>query len=494
MDPAGNSKSPKKDKNSPIASLNSKNGNLPELPKTKIVATIGPATWEDEVLQKMIDYGMTVARINASFADRDEMERVSKQIRGLSDKVALIMDAQGHKVRVNKLDKSLWLKKGDEFDIGVAEGVGDIWVKYENLLDDVKEGHRILLDDGNLELKLLEITDDRLKCEVLVGGELKTQKTLNFPDSKLSFPPLTEKDKRDMEYAVENEFEFVAASFIRNVQDVAAVKEYTAGTKTKIIAKIENPEGIENFNAIVREVDAVMIARGDLGVETGAEKVPALQKKMVRTCRELGKISIVATQMLESMRNHPRPTRAEVSDVANAVFDGADAVMLSAETSTGEYPVESVQWMAKAAKSAEDECSQEILFGPTDAPVESDAIARSVIEISWELPVTKIVVGSISGSTVMSIARHRPDVEIVAFCPSEIVMRQMNAVRGVRAVWVKDDLPEDRDWLVRVMMEHGLRCGLLKKEDMVILVSGAGTVGRSRGLIVEVAKVFDIAD
>ncbi len=461
-------------------------------PRTKIIATIGPSTWDDAVLRKMIDSGMTVARINASFADFTELERVSKQIHKLSDKVAIMLDTQGHKIRINKLEKPLWLKSGAKLSIGIRSGIGDIWVSYPDFLKDVKPGAKVLLDDGNLELQIDEISTDKAICKVIVGGELKPLKTVNLPDTHLSFPILTEKDEEDIAFAVENNFDYIAASFIRDINDVAAIKEHTMGSGIKIIAKIENEEGIENFDSILNEVDGIMIARGDLGVELEAQKVPVLQKELIHKCREAGKPVIVATQMLESMRESPKPTRAEVSDVANAVLDGADAVMLSAETSTGKYPSEAVDWMAKICIETEKSQKFHDLLGKTSASPETDAVARTVVDLCRQLPIKKIAVGSKSGMTVISVARHRPGIDIVAFTNSEQLVRQLNLVNGVRPVLVNGETPADRDWVVKALLEKGLSGGYFKKEDMVVLLTGSGIAGKSRNSIVEVAKVFDI--
>ncbi len=468
-----------------------------KLPKsyiqTKIVATIGPSCWDDAVLEQMIEKGVTVARINASFADQEELKRVSKQVRQISEKVALMIDTQGHKIRVNKLAQPIEIKDGGELKIGTKEGIGDIWVNYEDFLKDVKAKHRVLIDDGNISLIVKDVSNDLAICDVVHGGTILTQKTVNLPDTHLTFPLLTPKDKEDIQYAVENDFDFVAVSFIRNVTDIVAVRELTMGSAIKIIAKIENAEGVENFDSILRDVDGIMIARGDLGVEFDAEKVPSMQKRMIRQCRELGKPVIVATQMLESMRENPRPTRAEISDVANAVFDGADAVMLSAETSTGKFPVEAVDWMSKICKDAESNCKPEILHGATSVSAETDAVARCVVEVTFDLPINKIVVGTKSGATAMSVARHRPGIGIIAFVNTATLMHQLNIVRGVVPVYVNEAFPSDRDWLVRALTNYGIKQSILKKEDMIVLVTGSGIVEKYRNTIMEVAKVFDIA-
>lgn len=464
------------------------------LPKTKIIATIGPSTWDDSVLKQMIDYGMAAARINASFADFDELERVSTQIRNISDSVSVILDTQGHKIRTNKFEGLVELTEGSVVKIGCKEGKENIWINSYEILSDIKVGDTILIDNGVFELTIKEIEGDVISAKVIQGGMLTSAKTVNFPNTKLSFPILTEKDIRDIEFAVEHGFDYISASFIRNVKDIEAIKEYIMGSSTKLIAKIENQEGVENFDDILEEVDGIMVARGDLGVETDLARVPILQKQMIRKCRERGKIAIVATHMLESMRENNLPTRAEVSDVANAVFDGSDAIMLSAETSVGKHPVESVKWMANICLESEGASVPQILFGDSDSSNTTDSVARSVIDLTTELPIKKIVIGSKTGSSVISVSRHRPDPEIVALVNSETLCRQLNLAFGVRPVYVKDDLPADRDWLVRALSEYAVKAGYLKPEDMVVLLTGSGIAGKTRNTILEVAKVFDVCN
>jgi pyruvate kinase len=466
---------------------------LPETkPLTKIIATIGPSSWDNSVLSQMIASGMTVARINASFADFAELERVLLQIREISEKVAVMIDAQGHKIRINKIAAPIELKENAQIKIGVKEGDGDVWVNYPGLLGDLKKGSRILLDDGTLVLEVSDIAALYAVCTVVVGGLLRPLKTVNLPGTHLSFPPLTEKDEDDISKAVELGFDFVAASFIRNVTDVAAVRKVIAGSKIKLVAKIENAEGVENFDSILGEVDAVMVARGDMGVELSAEKVPGIQKELIMKCREAGKPVVVATQMMESMTQNPRPTRAEVNDVANAVFDGVSAVMLSGETSTGKYPVEAVKWMSRVCLEAEKTRESEILYGQTSATVETDALARAVIEVTRDLPVRTIVVGTRSGNTVLSLMRHCPRLPIIAFVTDKQLMRQLNLVRGCLPVYVETQLPTGRDWLVRSIGSIGSAESSLKPEDLVVLMTGTGVSGKGRSSIVEVAKVFDL--
>ncbi len=463
-------------------------------PKTKIIATIGPSTWDKEILSKMYDLGMTGARINASFADFEELDRVSSMIRSVSDDIALILDTHGHKLRLNKFDGVVELVEGSTVEIGNKKGKSKLWIDCKEIFEKVEVGNKVLIDNGSFELSVEKIGDGILGCKVVSGGMLTSAKTVNLPDTKLDFPTLTEKDIRDIEYAVAKGFDYISASFIRTSKDVEAIREYVMGSRTKLIAKIENQEGLDNFQEIMEEVDGIMVARGDLGVETNLSKIPVIQKEMILKCRESGKMVIVATHMMESMIQKSIPTRAEISDVANAVFDGTDAVMLSAETTIGKYPVETVKWMASACVEAENSCQSQVLFGQTDASVFTDSIARSVIDLTDELPIDSIVVGTKTGNSVVSISRHRPGPEIIAFVNNGMLRRQLNLVYGVKPVFVSEKFPSDRDWLVRVLAEYGVKYGLLKPENTVVLITGSGIAGKARNTIVEVAKVFDICN
>ncbi len=461
-------------------------------PKTKIICTIGPSSWDKVILRQMYELGMTGARINASFADFEELKKVKDTINGISSEIAVILDTQGHKIRFNKFKGPIELSEGSTVEIGCKKDSANLWVDCPSVLKPIKVGNRVLIDNGLFELEVISVEGDVLNCRVICGGILTSSKTVNFPGVHIDFLPLTEKDIRDIEFAVENGFDYISASFIRNIKDVEAIKNYTMGSKTRIIAKIENDEGMRNLDEIMEEVDGIMIARGDLGIESNLEKVPIYQKEIVKKCKDRGKIVIVATQMMESMRKNPIPTRAEISDVTNAVFEGTDCVMLSGETSTGKYPVETVKWMAKACVEAEKHTQPQIMFGKTDSSLATDSIARSVIDITCDLPIDNIVIGSKTGNSVFSISRHRPIPEMIVFVNDEMLARQLNLVYGARPVYVKEKFPTDRDWIVRTLSEYGVKTGLLRKESMVTLVTGSGIAGKSRNTIIEVAKVFDI--
>jgi pyruvate kinase len=470
---------------------------MKKLPKTKIVATIGPATWDQETLVQIINNGVTVARVNASFADFDEQDRVIKQIRKLSPRTAVMLDLMGHKIRVTGFKKEKKLEEGSEV-ILVSEKKksrkkNKIKITYPTLEKDVTRGVKILLDDGNLTLKVKDIEKNNVICKVIQGGVLKPSKTVNIPGAHLNFPALSKKDAQDVKNAIKLGYDFVAASFVRNTEDVQLVKDALGETDIKLIAKIEDYEGAENFDKILEEVDGIMVARGDLGVELPLEEVPILQKQYIRKCRMRGKSVIVATQMLESMTNSNRPTRAEVNDVANAVMDGTDAVMLSAETSTGKYPVEAVKHMAKISKEAEDVLRPQIINGRTDAYIVSDTICKHLFGISEEIDIKGAIVLSETGDTVRSLARHRLNVPIWCISDNPRLIRQQQMVRGVTGVYV-ENMEQDRDLITQQAVSAIYGKGHLEMDDKVAIISGSTVYRKRYNTILEIIEVKAVLD
>lgn len=470
---------------------------MQKLARTKIVATIGPATWSDEVLLEMIENGLQMARINASFADFAELERVSTQLRRLSPKVAVMLDTMGHKIRVTGFEADRKLNEGDKIilipETQTESPEGTIQITYPNLHKFVNKNNKILIDDGNLVLIVKDVKAKEVHCEVKVGGTLKKRKTVNVPNVHLDFPTLPEKDKQDIRYAVDHNFDYISASFIRNVEDVMAVREEMGETDTKLIAKIEDAEGVEEFDEILKVVDGIMVARGDMGVELPLEEVPIKQKQFIQKCRMAGKLVIVATQMLESMRENPRPTRAEASDVANAVMDGTDAMMLSAETSSGKYPIESVITMNTIAKRAEQVLRPQPVWGRTDASEETDVLCKSLVSMVDELDLKGVIVISQTGKTVRSLARHRLKVPIWNISNNPKLIRQTNLFRGVEGIYVKQ-LNQDRDSLVAKAAEIVYTQGLLDINDKIAIISGSSIKKKSLNSILEIAQVKDLLD
>jgi pyruvate kinase len=468
---------------------------MQNLSHTKIVATIGPSTWDEKTLHQMIENGLSMARINASFADFEELGKVAGKIRKLSARVAIMLDTMGHKIRATGFEKEIKLVTDREVtivpDSGVNTPSGTFAITYPNLHKLVQGGEKILLDDGNLQLEVKEIFNKEIVCKVINGGTLKKMKTVNIPGVHLEFPDLTPKDREDIKFAVESNFDYISASFIRNVSDVVAIKEAMGKTDTKLIAKVENLEGVENFDDILGLVDGIMVARGDLGVETSLERVPILQKQFILKCRRAGKLSIVATQMLESMRENPRPTRAEVSDVANAVMDGADALMLSAETSVGKYPVECVKKMNEIALEAESVLRPQPVTGKTRASEDTDTLCRYVYGMVEDLKLKGVVVLSKTGKTVESLARHRMNVHIWNVSPNPQMIRQYGVYRGVHGIYIKD-FKNDRDETTMAAVEVAYAQGNLELQDKIAIISGSSITNKDTNSIVEIATVRDI--
>lgn len=465
--------------------------------RTKIVATIGPSTWDDQVLTEMIQNGFAAARINASFADFAEMERVASQLRRLSPRVTLILDTMGHKIRVTGFEQDQNLTKGDEVilasDTFKVRGKNVIKVTYPTLARDLTRGVKILIDDGNITLQVKDIQNPKVICEVLQGGILKKRKTVNIPGVHLDFPSLSEKDEKDIRNAIKLNYDIISASFIRNTEDIALIRKAIGDADLKLIAKIEDYEGVKNFDEILQAVDGIMIARGDLGVEIPMAEVPILQKTFIYKCRQAGKPVIVATQMLESMRENNRPTRAEVSDVSNAVMDGADALMLSAETSTGKHPVEAVRAMSDIAKEAEKVLIPQILTTRTDASESTDAICRHVFQLAKELNLRGIIVPSISGKTVASLARHRLDIPIWAISNNPRLIRQLQLFRGVKGFYVQD-FKHDRDAMIEQSVSIVYGNGNLEYDDKIAVVSGSTIKGKQTNSILEIIEVRKVIE
>jgi pyruvate kinase len=443
----------------------------------------------------MINEGMDVARINASFADEAELARVAELIRSISPKVALLLDTMGHKIRVIGFEKEKKLKEGEKItlvgDNGSAAPRDTIKLTYPTLHKDVPVGTQILIDDGNLELKVDSIKGRAVTCEVVRGGTLRMKKTVNIPGVHLTFPGLSEKDKKDLKSAVKLNYDFVSASFVRSRKDAKLVRKELEGSDIKVIAKVEDYEGVRNFDEILEEVDGIMVARGDLGVELPLEQVPILQKRFIKRCREVGKPVIVATQMLESMRESERPTRAEVSDVANAIMDGADAVMLSAESSTGKYPVESVTMITKIANEVEGVMRPQVISHRTGASEETDVISEQVVDLVERLDLGAVVVLTRSGLSAASISRHRLNVPIYAVTVNPKLLRQLCLLRGVSAHYVSD-FNSDRDVSLRKAIEVVYAQGRLRMDSRVAIVSGGSIQGKRVNSILEVASVKDI--
>ncbi|ABB56130.1 pyruvate kinase [Synechococcus elongatus] len=449
--------------------------------RTKIVATIGPATSKPEVLRALIEAGASTLRLNFSHGTHDDHQRSIRLIRQISFElnrpVGILQDLQGPKIRLGRFaDGPITVQKGDSFILTSRSVPGSQTISsvtYEPLADEVPEGATILLDDGRVEMTVVKVDRQtrELHCEVVVGGILSNNKGVNFPGVYLSVKALTDKDREDLIFGLDQGVDWVALSFVRNPQDVLEIKELIsrAGKSVPVIAKIEKHEAIEQMEAVLSLCDGVMVARGDLGVELPAEEVPILQKRLIRTANRLGIPVITATQMLDSMVSNPRPTRAEISDVANAILDGTDAVMLSNETAVGKFPIEAVSTMATIAHRIEAE-QQYITLNPTPTSSIPNAISQAVGHIAEQLDAAAIMTLTQSGATARNVSKFRPTTPILAVTPNIDVARQLQLVWGVQPLLVVD-LPSTSQTF-RAALNVAQERTLLKEGDLVVMTAG----------------------
>ncbi len=449
--------------------------------KTKIVATIGPATSEPKMIASLVDIGLDVVRLNFSHGDHDSHRAVIKQVRKCAEEsgrpVGVLMDLPGPKIRLGDMPSERRLKTGQTITLKAEEADDSdaLPVNYPHLIEDVEVGGRILLADGLVELMVTGKDKKGLKCTVVSGGKVSSRKGVNLPTSVLRIPSFTEKDATHLEMGLAEGVDFVAVSFVRHERDLAPVREMIEASKHKplLIAKIEKPQALERLPQILASVDGLMVARGDLGVEMPFEDVPIAQKKIIDMARRGGKIVITATQMLRSMCDSPRPTRAEATDVANAVFDGTDAVMLSDETAAGTYPLESVRVMDRICRRAEQENNssaylrQELseLLPPTEA-----ALSRAVVYLSRDLDPAAIVASTAGGSTARLISRYRPDKPIVGLTPSRLVYNQLTMSWGV--IPALKDTFDTMDQMFEAACEWCLEQGLAQQGERLIITAG----------------------
>ena len=452
--------------------------------RTKIVATIGPATQSEEIITDLIKAGVTTFRLNFSHGDhKDHQERI-KTIRKVSEKldldIGILQDLQGPKIRLGRFkDGPVKVKKGDKFsltsnEVECTKSIAN--VTYNKLAEEVTSGKRILLDDGKIEMIVehVDVGNNLLECKVTVGGVLSNNKGVNFPDVQLSVKALTDKDIEDLEFGLTAGVDWIALSFVRNPSDINEIKNIinNSGHSIPVVAKIEKFEAIDQIDSILPLCDGVMVARGDLGVEMPAEEVPLLQKELIRKANTLGIPIITATQMLDSMASNPRPTRAEVSDVANAILDGTDAVMLSNETAVGDYPVEAVETMATIARRIERDYPLKAIEShlPSTIP---NAISAAVSNIARQLDAGAIIPLTKSGSTARNVSKFRPPTPILATTTERSVARRLQLVWGVTPLLVKNDDRTAKTFSIAMQIAQEL--GILKQGDLVVQTAGTLT-------------------
>lgn len=467
--------------------------------KTKIICTVGPASENKETLIQMIEAGMNVARLNFSHGVHEEHKRridtVRDAARTLEVPIAIMLDTRGPEIRTGKLkDKKVRLTAGQEFILTTREVEGnekEVRVNYPALAREVAAGDSILLSDGLISLQVERTTDTDIVCKIMNGGELGEQKGVNVPGVRINLPFLSERDIADINFGIDNDVDFIAASFVCNAQNVLDIRRIVEQryANIDIIAKIESQEGINNLDDIIKVADGVMVARGDLGVEIPGEEVPLVQKGTVTKCNRAGKVVIIATQMLDSMMVNPRPTRAEVSDVANAIFDGADAIMLSGESAAGKYPVEAVATMARIARRTEESLpySNMLRQRRTQATVSvTDAIGYATCATAMNLDAAAIITSTRSGFTARTVSKYRPQANIVAATPDPRLLNKLSLVWGVYPILIGDT--SGTDALLEESIKSALTAGYIKNGDLVVLTAGepSGITGGTNLLKVHV--------
>ena len=450
--------------------------------KTKIVCTIGPKTESKEVLKQLLEAGMNVMRLNFSHGDYEEHGRRISNLREVMAetgmRAAILLDTKGPEIRTIKLEggNDVSLVAGQEFtfttDRTVIGNNKIVAVTYEGFASDLKAGDTVLVDDGLIAMEVKEVSGNEVKCIVKNNGDLGENKGINLPNVSVNLPALAEKDINDLKFGCEQGIDFVAASFIRKADDVLAVRKVlceNGGENVKIISKIENQEGLNNFNEILEVTDGVMVARGDLGVEIPVEEVPFAQKMMIEKCNEAGKPVITATQMLDSMIKNPRPTRAEANDVANAIIDGTDAVMLSGETAKGKYPVEAVKVMARIAEKTDPLIYTNVEFDNEESTI-TEAVAKGTVDVAEALEAKLIVVGTGTGRAAKSLRKYFPTARILALTNSQTTANQLLLSRGVLSVVAEK--PESLDCFFKQAEAEAVKTGLVKSGDIIVVTCG----------------------
>ncbi len=471
---------------------------MQNLRKTKIVCTVGPATDDDEVMRQMLQAGMNVARFNFSHADYERDQKRFEQVVRLREEmglpIATMLDTKGPEVRLRTFPAgSVEIHDGDTYtlttrDVPCDENIGS--VTYGRLTKDVKAGDTVMINDGLVELRVDHVSSTDIVCKVVHGGVLSNHKSCNFPDVNLSMPYLSDADMEDLEFGAKLGFDFIAASFTRTGADIRYLRKFTQSLgwqDVRIIAKIENREGVDNIDEILEAADGIMVARGDMGVEIPFEQIPAIQKTLIRKGYEAGKQVITATQMLESMITNPRPTRAEITDVANAIYDGTSAIMLSGETAAGQHPVEAVRTMERIAVTTENNIDYkgEFLARMNEKATIADAIAHATVTTAHDLDASAIITVTKGGETARLISKYRPMFPIISCTMDEVVQRQMNLSWGVYPLVIAEETNTDE--LFRHAVSAACEAGYTEPGELVVITAGVplGVSGTTNLLKVE---------
>ena len=473
--------------------------------RTKIICTLGPASSKKNILRAMMRAGMDIARFNFSHGSHEEHRERVDMVKNLREElnlpVAMLLDTKGPEIRTKLLKdhKKVTLETGSQFILTTGDEPGDetkVAITYENLYKDVKKGGKILIDDGLIELEIENIKNQDIVCRVLNGGELGERKGINVPYVKVKLPGITEQDRADILFGIQQEFDYIAASFVRDAKAIKEIRQLlneNGGQDIGIIAKIENAEGVENIDEIIKAADGIMVARGDLGVEIPPSEVPYIQKTIIRKCNENYVPVITATQMLDSMIRNPRPTRAEVADVANAIYDGTDAIMLSGETAAGKYPLESLKMMVEIAQTTEPHLNYEVYTHDRNMCGESrvsSAVGLAAVQTARDLKAKAIVTPTFGGRTARLISNFRPEVPIYAVTPNDTILHRLQLVWGVTPL--KGYEKDSTDHIISQAMSVVRRKRLAKKGDLIVFTVGDPATNMTReGAVTNMLHVIE---
>ncbi|MFB6174730.1 MAG: pyruvate kinase [Candidatus Nanohalobium sp.] len=445
---------------------------------TKIVSTIGPSTDSKEKIEQLVDAGVDVIRQNFSHSDHEQHGNIFDRVRETSEKTAVMADTKGPEIRLGPVDEGTELEKGHKVELTTEEVLGNekkLSVNYRDFLDHIEPGDEVRIDDGKIELEV-ENVEDTATCHILYGGKVSPRKAVNVPGKDIGLSAPTEKDEQDIRFAAGKGYDFISLSFVKKASDVEETRRILEeeGSDANIISKIEHAKAVENFDEILEASDAVMVARGDLGVELPAARLPMMQKEMIQKCNRAGKPVITATQMLESMTENPTATRAEISDVANAVLDGSDAVMLSGETAIGNYPVKTVKFMADIVEEAENTLNDNVHHTVKNRPdTTREVICKNVWQASRDIDAEYIVAHTSSGSTARNISKFRPETPIIAFADNETVKRQLKLAWGVRPYYA--EFPDNVDRMLEASAKRMRSLGLVEGDTELVMSAGVPT-------------------
>jgi pyruvate kinase len=446
---------------------------------TKIVSTIGPATNSKKKIEQLVDAGVNVIRQNFSHVDHETHGEIFDRIRDVSEKTAVMIDTKGPEIRLREVMEDTVLQDDRTVKLTTEDSIGNeekLSVNYKDFIDNISVGDEVRIDDGKLELEVIAIQDGEAECNIIHGGPVSSRKAVNVPGEDIGLTAPTEKDVEDIEFAAEKGYDFVSLSFVKHAEDVEKVRDILDehGSDMHIISKIEHKKAVENFDEILDASDGIMVARGDLGVELPPSRLPMLQKEMIEKCNKAGKPVITATQMLESMTESPTATRAEISDVANAVMDGSDAVMLSGETAIGDYPVNTVEFMANVIEEAESHIKEQTHHTVKDKPRNTrEVITKGVWQASRDSDADYIVAHTTSGSTARNISKHRPETPIIAFTDKEIVERQLQLAWGVNSYY--EEFPEEVEGMMHTTAQRMKTLGMASEDTELVLSAGVPT-------------------